>query len=296
MKAGKKKIIYGILAVLCVAALAVVAIRRERMEQLQEEQYLHEVMLLDIVKEYEMVVLGDSVLGQIRDETAIPQQVADALGLSIYNGALGGTCMGRLEWTVYQSDIREALSFVSLSKAIASKDFRVQNLVRLDENGTAHFPDVLAELSQIDFSKTKLLLIGYGANDYHAGELIESEDSFDEHTYTGAMRSAIRTLQNTYPDMRIVMITPTYTWYTELGLTCEEYVRGGYVLEDYVNAAIEVARELGLEIIDLYHGVYPHEEWEDWQKYSVDGLHPNEEGRDLLSQIVIEYLTENDGE
>ena len=281
MKAGKKKIIYGILAVLWVVALAIVFAPKEEDIPLQK---------------YDMVVLGDSVLGQIRDETAIPHQVAEALGMTVYNGALGGTCMGRLEQTIYQSDIRDALSFVSLSKAIVSKDFRVQDLVRLDENGTGHFPLVLEELSQIDFSETELLLIGYGANDYHDGEQLASEDPYDEYTYTGAMRNAIQTLRNTYPDLRIVMINPTYTWYPEQGLTCEEYVRGGYVLEDYVNAAIKTAGEMGLEIIDLYHDVYPHEEWEDWQLYSVDGLHPNEEGRELLSQIIIEYLQENDGE
>lgn len=242
---------------------------------------------------YNMVVLGDSILGQIRDETGIPYQVADALGMTVFNGALGGTCMGRLELNGYADYTKDALSLASISKSIVAKDFRMQKLVELDENGTEYFGETIEQLSRIDFSKVELLLIGYGVNDYHAGEVIVKEEApYDEYTYVGALRSAVRTLQNTYPDMRIVLATAPYTWYTNEGLTCEEYVLGGNILEDYVNAELEVAEELGVEIIDLYHGIFPHDTWEDWQQYSADGLHPNEAGRNLLSQIIIDYLKE----
>jgi len=57
-----------------------------------------------------------------------------------------------------------------------------------------------------------------------------------------------------------------------------------------VNAEIAAAEELGIEIIDIYHDLYPHEEWEDWMLYSVDGLHPNEAGRVLLAQVITDYF------
>lgn len=284
--AGKKlKIIYGILALLCFAILIAATWGWNKTKQQGELQF---------DTEYNMVVLGDSILGQIQDETAIPYQVGEALGMKVFNGALGGTCMGRLEETNYRGNIKDALSLASISKSIAAKDFTTQKLVKLNENGTAHFPDVIAELSQIDFSKVELLLIGYGANDYHAGEVISNEeDPYDEYTYTGALRSAILTLKNAYPDMRIVLVTSPYTWYPDMEQTCEEYVRGGNILKDYVNAEIILAQELGIEIIDIYHGLYPHETWEDWKTYSADGLHPNEEGRNLISQAIIEHFEEH---
>ena len=90
--------------------------------------------------------------------------------------------------------------------------------------------------------------------------------------------------------MRIVLVTPTYTWYLASGETCEEYNVGSGVQEDYINAEMELAQELGIEVIDVYHDVYPHEEWEDWRLYTVDGFHPNEAGRELLAGIIAEYL------
>ena len=293
--AGRKlKMIYGILAFLLFAVLAGVTLwcesTGERLEELESPSQYDVVLPAD----YNMVVFGDSILGQIRDKTGIPYQVAEALGMKVYNAAMGGTCMGRQYERENPGDIKDALSMVSLSKSVVSGDFRMQKLVETDESGMGYFPHIIEQIRWIDFSKVELLLIGYGTNDYHAGEQIYNEDNpYDEYTYTGALRSVVRTLQNAYPDMRIVLVTSPYTWYTNEGLTCEEYVLGGNVLKEYVDALLETAEELGVEAIDLYHDAFPHDTWEDWQRYSVDGLHPNEDGRNLLSQIIIDYFEEN---
>lgn len=289
MAGSRSKIIYGILAVLGFSVLAGAA--------LWKENRISGEAGITASTDYDMVVLGDSILGRVRDETGIPYQVAKALDMKVYNGAMGGTCMGRLYERSFSADIKDALSFASISKSMVSGDFRMQKLVELDENGTEYFGEVIEQLSRIDFSEVELLLLGYGANDYHAGEPITNgENPYDEYTYIGALRSAVRALQNTYPDMRIVLVTAPYTWYTNEGLTCEEYVLGGNVLEDYVEAELEAAEELGVEIIDLYHDVFPHDVWEDWQLFSADGLHPNEEGRKYISQIIIDYLEDTLGE
>lgn len=239
---------------------------------------------------FDMVVLGDSLFGHVQDETSIVANLEKNLQKKIFNGALGGTCMGRLEEN-NGSRMGDALSLVSLTKAILSGDFRIQENQKITGGGTDYFPDTLAGLQKIDFSEVEILLIGHCTNDYHAEEAIYNEaDAFDEHTYIGALRSSVKQLQKEYPELRIVLVTAPYTWYTNLGITCEEYVRGGNVLEDYVNAEIAAAEELGIEIIDIYHDLYPHEDWEDWMLYSVDGLHPNEAGRVLLAQVITDYF------
>ena len=53
---------------------------------------------------------------------------------------------------------------------------------------------------------------------------------------------------------------------------------------------MKIAEEYGVEIIDIYHDFYPHETWDDWMVYSVDGLHPNEAGRTKIANRISGYL------
>ena len=99
MAGRKAKIIYGILAVLIYGILAGVFVGKSIWLP-GEKTYT------DTETEYDMVMLGDSILGRVRDETGIPYQVAAALDITVYNGALGGTCMGRLEQTGYADFFR----------------------------------------------------------------------------------------------------------------------------------------------------------------------------------------------
>ena len=171
------------------------------------------------------------------------------------------------------------------------KDFGVQRTIHIREAATDYFEDTLGDLGQIDFDQVKILFIGSGLNDYHSGTPIEStSDPYDEYTYCGAIRSIVKELREAYPELRIIFITPPYTWYTDPELTCEEYDLGGGVLEDYVNAEIGLCEALNVEVIDIYHDYYPHDTWDDLYLYTDDGLHPNETGREKIAQTIAERL------
>ena len=46
----------------------------------------------------------------------------------------------------------------------------------------------------------------------------------------------------------------------------------------------------GVEALDLYHDFYPHKTWEDWALHTIDGIHPNETGRDRITQAIAQIL------
>ena len=248
-------------------------------------------------EEFRVVMLGDSIFGQVRDETSVAAVLSELLNQPVFNGALGGTAMGRQDRDMRLADAKDSLSMEALARAIAWKDFGVQQTARIRESGTEHFAATIDELTTIDFEQVELLLIGHGINDYHSGMPIYNEkNTYDGYTFSGALRSALETLQEKYPEMRIVVVTPTYSWYVyyeEKDVTCEVNDLGGGILEDYVKAQIQVAEEMGVEVIDLYHDFYPHDEWSDWERYTTDGVHPNEEGRRLIAEKIYEYLCAN---
>lgn len=239
----------------------------------------------------EIVIFGDSVLGEVRDETAVPARLQQLLGKSVYNGAFGGTCAARIDEGRRLDYTRDSLSLVGLTKSVYAGDFGVQQSIIMRENCTDYFEEAIDGLASIDFSGVEIFVIQQGINDYHGGIPIENmEQPFDERTFLGAIRTAVSSLKKVSPEARILLVTPLYTWYPPKRATCEEMDYGGGILEAYVNAELALAEELGLEIIDVYHDFYPHEKWEDWELYSRDGLHPNEAGREKLAFKIAEYL------
>lgn len=270
------KIIYGMIAVVLFVLLVLFTFP-DRQDNL-------------VRTHYPVVLMGDSIMGQSRGETSVAEQLEDILGVPVYNGAFGGTCLTMQE-DVKSNYTTDLMNMVGLSKAIAADDFGVQQTARSRRDITDYFAAVVDELECVDFNQVEVLVLAFGINDYHAGvPLDNAADPMDEYTYGGALRSVVTTIQESYPDIRIVLATPTYAWYRSNGLTCEEYETGEAFLEDYVNKEIAIAEELGVEIIDLYHDVYPHDTWEDWEIYTEDGLHPNVNGRKLLATILAAKL------
>lgn len=274
---GRQTIAYGIAAVLAFALLYL-ATFRGRAEKEQPRQV-------------QIVTFGDSVFTDIGEMVPIPDRLSGLLDMSVYNAALGGTCAARLETERRLDYAKGSMSLVGLVRAVRAKDFDVQRTARIQENNTESFPGTVEGLSQVDFTRVGIALIQQGINDYHAGTPIENpEDPYDEYTYLGALRSAVEDLRKVNPQMRILLVTPTYAWYLQTGQTCEEADNGGGRLEAYVEAELALARELGVETVDLYHDFYPHEVWEDWALYTIDGIHPNEAGRDKIVKKIAEVL------
>lgn len=276
-KAARRTILYGALALLLFVLLFLATFRgRGRYDEGTSAQ---------------IVAFGDSVFALIRDETAVPAQLQALTGKSVYNAALGGTCAARRDEDRRLDYAKGSLSLVGLAKAVWAGDFGVQQSARIREHNTEYFPEVIDGLETVDFSQVETVLIQHGINDYHAGTLIDDpQDPCDEYTFLGAIRGSVYALRRANPEMNIILLTPTYSWYLNSGQTCEEADWGGGFLEDYVNAEIDVAQELDVEVLDLYHDFYPHEKWEDWGVYTSDGVHPNDAGREMMTKRIAEAL------
>lgn len=241
----------------------------------------------------QIVMLGDSIVGQVRDMSSISEQLSALTGREVYNGALGGTCLSRIDGEGRLAYTKDSLSFAAISRAAALNDFCLQQTAVVRENATEYFPEAIDTLAEVDFSGVDILLVQYGVNDYHAGVPLDNpEDPCDEHTFGGALRSSLAAWREACPDVRIILLTSTYSWYIYTGETCEEKNTGGGILEDYVNKELQIAEEMQVEILDLYHDLYPHTTWEDWRIYTEEGLHPNGNGRRLLAETIAAYLNQ----
>lgn len=237
---------------------------------------------------YRIVCLGDSLIGNEREDTVVTDVMAEILGEQVFNGAFGGTCMSSSNVDNRSDYYEDSLSMCNLADAIVNQDFTRQCIdVTNNQFKVPYFDNAVMELAQVDFAKVEVLYIEHGTNDYNSGRPIDNKDDiYDRTTYGGALRYSIKTIRDKYPDIRIILVTPPYCRFETLDCYTLDYGYGN--LEDYVNLELEIAEEYGIEVIDAFHDLGINATNSD--DYQFDGLHLNAEGRQLFAKMLAEHL------
>lgn len=247
---------------------------------------------------YDIVFLGDSVIGNDNGAGGVTTLVGEQLGKRVFNGAFGGTMCSLGTDLSWGSVTSVQWSLVKLADAIAHNDWKSQlgtmNYADYysDVNAQAlyYFEDRMQALSEIDFEQVEVLVIEHGTNDYNSGRPLDNpEDLYDITTFGGALRHSLRALQEAYPEVTIVLLSPIYCEFGENGeKTCYNWDRGSGTLDAYVQLEEEIAQEYGVVFIDAYaeSGIWE----ENAEEYLYDGLHLTEEGIEKLGQFIAEKL------
>lgn len=221
-----------------------------------------------------IVNLGDSIFGNNDSETGISNLLSNILKCTVYNCAFGGTR------AIRRSDNPtgyEEFDFSSLVDSIVSGDFTAQETALTDHGSSMSsvFPNRLQRLKNIDFNKVDIVTFNYGTNDYGG--------YYVKNNYIEGYTEAIGKLQAAYPNIKVILITPTYRlWYAEDGSFLEDgdtrIGSNNTTLLMVVEDAKTVAANLHIQVIDVYNcGINKF----NYSRYfpSNDGTHHNENGR-----------------
>lgn len=250
-------------------------------------------------EQYDIVILGDSVVGNIWGEISVNSVLEERLGKTVFNGAFGGSCMSLSDKQMWGSMSGTEWCMVKLAEAICYDDWTGQKAVMAYADSYSdvnvqtldYFVERMNALTQVDFSKVEVLIIEHGTNDYNSGKRVDNpEDAYDVTTFGGALRYSLTLLQEKYPDIRIVVMSPIYCALgTDKNQQCynTSYGEGG-ILDEYVELEQQICQEFGVEWIDAYHGSGI---WEDnVDIYMGDALHPRMKGHELLANLIADHL------
>ncbi len=143
-----------------------------------------------------------------------------------------------------------------------------------------------------------LIVIFMGTNDYgHETPLGSPTDTTDVSFY-GAMNIILSGIKTRHPNSRIVFVTPLhrYGFGTSKILGTKftyDYIANGrgHSLDDYVNAIKAICEKYSVPVIDLFNE-YPVDPSDSADKmtYMPDGLHPNTDGHEIISNLIFEKL------
>lgn len=222
--------------------------------------------------DWEIVFLGDSVIGNYTDSLSIPGVVNGLTNATVFNCGYGGKSAALSHKTL------EAVS--DIAKALVQKD--LTNI----PNGTQVYTGLEKYFAESDSEKKKLFVINHGLNDYFDGLPINTEDEEDISSYSGAMRVAVKTLQEAFPEAYFLLMTPNLSICFDFGEGIQtEY---GGKLVDYADALISLGEELDVEVLDNLREL-PIEKERYWVLLE-DGTHPNAQGRFMIGNRIITCL------
>ncbi len=135
-----------------------------------------------------------------------------------------------------------------------------------------------------------------GVNDYiHGDAWMGTEDDTTPATFWGGVNFLMQALKAKYPGKPIVFLTPARSCLR--GVTDENpsprpmKKPDAMALEGYANIILAAGKKNDVHVLDLFHclPVNPNHK-EDFEKYTTDGLHFNDEGHKLLAGYLAEFL------
>lgn len=163
-----------------------------------------------------------------------------------------------------------------------------EQLVKTDaQEDTREF---ITRVDKMDADADIVVIFG-GTNDYGHGDAPLGKMSDRTNvTFYGAMHNLCQAVIERYPHSIIVIITPMHRL-NEEQLINERGVRNVATLAEYVNAERQVAEYYGLPLLDLYATGFLNPVVPKIQElYMPDGLHPNDEGSELIAKRLLGFL------
>ena len=113
---------------------------------------------------------------------------------------------------------------------------------------------------------------------------------YAEITYTGALRSGVKAIQEAYPHIRIVVMSHTFCHSIDENGNFQNGDRtdlGHGTLSHYLQKELDATMDVSVSFIDNFYGSINEDNYLD---YMTDYIHFNDAGRELLAQRFADCL------
>lgn len=187
-------------------------------------------------------------------------------------------------------------SFISLCETIVSEAADKWDAYDSYVVENPAFAYNLNVLKNVNWAEIDAVSIWYGANDYTNGSPIGQSYNEDESCFDGACAKGIKLLQQKYPHLQILIISPI--WGIRGGKDVDIETNGvNLTMPDYVNSLSRIPERRHCPLIDLYHTC----QFNDLNKlvYSSDATHIRslvgfKRLAHLLAEQIILYISPKD--
>ena len=141
-------------------------------------------------------------------------------------------------------------------------------------------------------SEADIVFVFGGTNDYGHGALQLGRVGDDTpDTFCYQLRLLINDLADKYGKDKLCFILPLHRFCEEPVMCKGDMVNElGASLAEYVDVMRRVLLESGIDFIDLYTNGFPKPTTDLGDEYTIDGVHPNDSGHEVIADRVCEYV------
>ena len=236
------------------------------------------------------IVFGDSIINGVG--ALVGQDCVEAakriLECSLYNGGIGGTTM------LFFNDVVDGI----VDNNWTDVDARIQQLIS-QYPGNPLFevlPTRFQQIKSLDFTKVDFICVAYGTNDWTEDiQRDNAENLFDTTTILGSLRSCVKRIQSAFPNIEIIVITPSYRCVFNNNVieydSDDNHWGKNTLISDLGTLAdliAECAKEMKIRCWNQYwnNGVNAF----NAKKFISDGTHRNKFGAAVLGRQVADFI------
>lgn len=236
-----------------------------------------------------ILALGNDPFSDERGKDGIAEMIAEGLDATVLNGAFPGSTIATKYPEYSNSYPLDGLSLYWVVAALANQNFDLMNRVTADL-GNPSAAAAAETLGSVDMDKVDVLTIMYDLQDY-MGDRIVYDDTNENNINSccGALNASIDLIEQTWPHIRIVVLSHPYGTFTTGDGKVVDGDRddlGNGTLTDYLGWMIQICVSNGVTILDNYYGAVTVED----THLLTDGFHLTVEGRQKVADRVIDLL------
>lgn len=243
-----------------------------------------------------IVAFGNAPFADDRgSENNLANLIAERTNATVYNCSISGSYLAA-ESIAFNAEISpmDAYCFYWLTILIQGYDinnYYERAALALGEETPPEAADVLETLHSIDFNTVDAIIVMYDATDYLMGHPM-SNDEYDKDIlcFTGNLAAGIDVFQQTYPHIRIIVMSPPYAFaIDEKGEYISSDVQryGHDVLSTYSILESRICYSMNVSFVDNLYGSITED---NASEYLSDNLHLNLSGRRLIAERAAEAL------
>ena len=248
-----------------------------------------------------ILFLGNAPFAQDRNsENGVVNMIAKQTGATVYNCSVEGSFLAAKSDTLMHTNSGlDVYNFYWLCLyLILGKDVGYFDWLESLPGGVIlpEEKEIRNTLETIDMSTVDTIAIMYDASDYYAGSMIYDPNAETEvMSFAGNLKAGLELLRTYYPEVRIIVLSPTYAFGVEEdGSYVSSDIKiydGGGTLSSYMMKECEIAVGANVSFLDNIYGTFNEDEAPE---YLSDEVHLNQKGRELVVKRFIGALTQFD--